>query len=308
MSKKIKIIFFIHICCLTIWSESIMTIIDDDAANLQAIESIKQIADRQNIKVTFGVIARSLEDNPDKTTRLLEYQKEGHEIASHSYSHLPSIWSRRKNNDNFLLEMEDDLIKADNVLKNAGFHPTAFIYPYGKFSGSEYRSSIIDMVQKHYPVAFNSRGGFNHSSDTCFGYVGRFPMRSHNHLSILKLKIAISLRKGDSWIVILTHSGMSNFSKGDLEEIIEFSKKKGIIFMTATEAFHYWQKRDWKSIPNNGLQDFTLFDEAMDFFILHCFFVLFTILILAISCCIAYHFIKKHLKTKVSSGKTTVKD
>ena len=192
--------------------------------------------------------------------------------------------------------MEEDLQKADDILRKSGFQPSAFVYPYGKFHGKEYRGRIIEMVQKYYPVAFNSRGGFNHSADTCFGYVGRFPMRSHNHLAMIKLKMRRAIRKGDCWFVVLTHSGMSNFSPSDLEAIIEYGKTLGFTYMTATEGFQYCQKMGWQSTSTDQLDDFSLLDEALDFLYLHLFYTLFVIIIFVLVVLSAFILIKKHLK------------
>ena len=296
MSKQNKIIFCFIICCMSAWSNCIMTIIDDDSSSLQAIDSIKRIADSHQIKATFGVVAKRLEDDPAIAARLMTFQEEGHEIASHSYSHSPFIWSRKEYSDGLLAKMEEDLMKADDILMKNGFHPSAFVYPYGKFHGKEYRGKIIDMVQKHYPVAFNARGGFNHSDNTCFGYVGRLPMRSHNNLSMIKLQMRHSMRKGDCWFVVLTHSGMANFSPSDLEEIIEFGKAKGFVFMTATEAFQYWQKAGWQSMSVDQLKDFSLFDEGWDFLYLHFLTFLFAFIIFAFLVLGMFILIKKHFK------------
>lgn len=303
MSKQNKIIIWFIACCTAVWSNSVMTIIDDDSSSLQAIDTIKRIADSHKVKVTFGVVAKRLEDDPAIAARLMTFQEEGHEIASHSYSHSPSIWSRKEYSDGLLAKMEEDLVKSDDILKKNGFHPTAFVYPYGKFYGKEYRGNIIDMVQKYYPVAFNARGGFNHSDNTCFGYVGRLPMRSHNNLSMIKLQMRHAMRKGDCWFVILTHSGMAIFSPSDLEEIIEYGKAKGFVFMTATEALQYWQKLGWQSMSVDQLKDFSLFDEGWDFLYLHFFNFLFAFIIFVLLVLGTFILIKKHLK-KASTRKT----
>jgi peptidoglycan/xylan/chitin deacetylase (PgdA/CDA1 family) len=296
MSKRNKIIIWFIVFCSAVWSNSIMTIIDDDSSSLQAIDTVKRIADSHKVKVTFGVIAKRLEDDPAIAARLMTFQEEGHEIASHSYSHSPSIWSRREYSDGLLVKMEEDLVNADHILRENGFHLSSFVYPYGKFYGKEYRGKIIDMVQKHYPVAFNARGGFNHSNNTCFGYVGRLPMRSHNNLSMIKLQMRHAMRKGDCWFVVLTHSGMANFSPSDLEEIIEYGRTKGFTFMTATEALQYWQKTGWQSMSVDQLKDFSLFDEGWDFLYLHFFTFLFAFIVLVFLVVIAIILIKKRLK------------
>ena len=59
----------------------IVTIIDDDAINVKAIEKVKKVADRCGIKVTFAAWTASLEVKPKVTAKLREYVAEGHEVA-----------------------------------------------------------------------------------------------------------------------------------------------------------------------------------------------------------------------------------
>ena len=244
---------------------TLVTIIDDDTESAAAVSSVRAIAERNGAKVTFAAIARNVEKNPEIAAQLLECQAAGHEIASHSYSHSPLVWSRRQRHAGQVEEMERDLVHAHTVLTNLGLRVSALAYPYGNFRGRDYRCAVLEMAAKHYDVAFNSRGGDNRAEGTHFLYVGRFPMRAHNSRTMVGRFLRAAAQRGDGWLVLMSHGGKSSFNADDLEAAIKTCKDAGCVFATASEAAKTLRERGWKSIAASETAESTLFDELCDF-------------------------------------------
>ena len=226
---------------------TIVTIIDDDTVSVSAVKKVRDMVERNGVKATFAAIARNVEKNPELTAYLHDCLASGHEIASHSYAHGAGVWSRSgPSGDGFEAEIEKDLDKADAAFAAAGLKPTAFVYPYGNFKGPDYRKRIFEIVGKRFPIAFDSRGGVTVPDDYHPLCVGRFPMRSHNHRSMVECWLRDAARKdGDKWIVLMTHSGKDDFSIDDLESFVKCAKSLGCEFMTASAAAEMWRKRGW---------------------------------------------------------------
>jgi len=259
---------------------TIVTIVDDDTENVAAVSSVREIADAYGVKVTFATIARNVEKDSGLASCLRDCQAAGHEIASHSYSHSPFVWSRQIRATNQTDRMEQDLVRAHAVLTNAGLRVSTFVYPYGNFKGQAYRSSIISMASSHYPIALNSRGGDNRKDSTHFQYVGRFPMRSHDNFTMVARFLRNASSNGDNWLVLLTHSGKSSFSAKDLESAIKICKSSGCIFATAGEAVKMLKERGWHSIPDSATTEKSTVDELIDFVEFHLIYVVAAILLL----------------------------
>ena len=244
---------------------TLVTIVDDDTESAAAVSNVRAIAERNDVKVTFAAIARNVEKNPEIAAQLLECQAAGHEIASHSYSHSPLVWSRRQQHAGQVEEMERDMVRAHAVLTNLGLRVSAFVYPYGNFRGRDYRCAVLEMAARHYDVAFNSRGGDNRADGTHFLYVGRFPMREHNSKTMVGRFLRAAAQRGDEWLVLMTHGGKSSFNADDFEAAIKTCKEAGCVFATAREAAKELRARGWKSIAAGETGESTLFDELCDF-------------------------------------------
>ncbi len=98
----------------------------------------------RGIKITFGAITRSCEQNPAMYAKANEmiYQH-GHEIINHSHTHSCAVNSANcgGTGDNYAwgevatqrLNIEVDS-SSKSILKNTGIQPRYFIYPYDQFS------------------------------------------------------------------------------------------------------------------------------------------------------------------------------
>ncbi len=269
---------------------SVVTIVDDDTQSVEAVAGVREVAESLGVKVTFAAIARNVERSPDLAAYLVDCQSAGHEIASHSYSHSPRIWSRSDPREGYLAEMERDVERAHSVLTNAGLRVSSFVYPYGNFRGRDYRTSVIEMIGRRYPLAFNSRGGDNRSGETHFLYVGRHPLRSHDSSIMTKRFLRSAAEKGDCWIVILTHGGKSDFVSDDLRSVITTCQDAGCVFATASEAMRILTARGWTSIPADATLEVSFAEELLSLVEFHlpcfaaaaCLFALFAIVCIRI--------------------------
>lgn len=230
----------------------IITIIDDDARSVQAVGTVKDIADRCGIKVTFAAIAAPLERDPELVGLLRQYTEEGHEIASHSLTHSPGIWKAGAAAD--MRAIEKEMIESEEIFKRLELHPKAFVYPYGNFH-RDVRHDIFGIVGKYYPVAFNARGDINLPGKTYPLYISRHPLRKHNSLFMMKRLVDQAAAADDAWIVILTHSANSDFSAEMLEDIIRYAQKSGAVFMTASAAWE--QIRTWPMMREDQIPDYS---------------------------------------------------
>ena len=79
--KTVLLFFFFIVLCPEIFPQAFYTIIDDDAVSSKAIENIKKLADRKNIKITFAPVALNLIRNQVICDSLLSYQKQGFHIC-----------------------------------------------------------------------------------------------------------------------------------------------------------------------------------------------------------------------------------
>lgn len=278
----------------------IVTIIDDDTRNEQAIEAVKTIADRCKIKVTFAAIAASLELNPKVAELLRRYEAEGHELASHSLTHSPEIWNAGTAADFSAIEREVE--EAENVFKKLELHPKSFVYPYGRFP-SEVRQGIFKIVEKHYQVAFNARGDINLPGKVYPLYVSRHPLRKHNSVFMTKQLLDRARAADNSWIVILTHSGNADFSSEMLETIIRYAQKSGMVFLPASAA---WQQvKTWPMMSEEHIPAYTRFDDYANAIYFHLPLVLVTGgAIIAVCSCMIFVLVRRH-RTKLKVQEKT---
>lgn len=237
----------------------IVTVIDDDARSVKAIESVKNVAARNGVKVTFAAVASYLKKMPDVTARLQQYEKEGHETASHSLTHSFKIWKAGEAAD--LRAIEREVRDADVIFSELGLKPRSFVYPFGNFP-RKVRRDIFEIIRKYYPVAFNARGDINFPGKIHPLYVSRHPLRKHNSLFMTKRMIDEAASADNSWLVILTHSANSDFSAVMLEETISYAKKSGAVFLPVSAAWR--QVVSWPQISEDRIPDYSLSGDLLN--------------------------------------------
>lgn len=281
---------------LPLTAKPIVTIIDDDARSEKAIASVKTVADRCGIKVTFAAIAAHLERNPELVSLLQEYVGEGHEIASHSLTHSPKVW--KADNAIDVRAIEQEMIESEAVFKRLELQPKTFVYPYGSFP-KEVRHVIFQVVGRYYPVAFNARGDMNLPGKMYPLYVSRHPLRKHNSLFMMKRLIDDAVASGDSWVVILTHSANSDFSAEMLESIIVYAQKSGAVILP---AFAAWQEIDsWPMMNEDDIPDYSRLGDYLNAAYFHLPLLAGGGLILVLLCGGVLYLVIRRLRTKATT-------
>ena len=257
--KAVFSLFFVSALPLISFAVPIVTVIDDDSISEKSIRSVKNVADRCGIKITFAPVAAYLVKNPKTADLLRQYVREGHEIASHSLSHRSDVWKNGKGPDMKVIEYE--MAESERIFKSFQLYPKSFVYPFGNFP-AEHRRSIFDIVRRYYPLAFNARGDINLPGKMYPLYISRHPLRCHNSLFMMKRLIDEAAAAEKSWVVILTHSGKSDFSPEMLEKIIRYAQKSGAVFLPASEA---WKTVcSWPVMQEDQIPDYSLLKDLLN--------------------------------------------
>ncbi len=241
-------------------AQSYFTVVDDDAASIEAITSVKKIADKRGIKVSFAICANQILNDNDKIKVLIELQNQGHHICNHSLTHSGAIWKNPKKDN-----IKDEIERSEEILDSIGFkHHNYLVYPFGKFSESVY-TWMIPLVSSHFNMAFESRGYSNNIRKANRYSIARLPLRKHDNFTIIKNIIDNAIENGH-WIVFLNHSGMNrDYSEKRLEEVIIYCQNKGMKCLTIHEA---WKRGIILHSTTKPLV-WTLFDEIIYFLYVH---------------------------------------
>ena len=286
----VLICFSIALQCMQ--GKSFYTIIDDDAANIESVSSIKGLADRKRIKITFAVIGSNILNDDALRDTLLRYQDESFHICNHSLSHNREIWE-----EGSLLELRSEILTSMHLLDSLGFRNHSYlVYPFGKFNYAR-RDSIYPIINNHFNLAFNSRGYFNAPNALDKYNVERLPIRKHENISIVKRKIDEAV-ENDAWIVFMTHSDMPrDYSEKHLGELIDYCREKGLECYTADEAYRLYIQ-NWDN--HEDTEDYTWRDELSHHIWFHIWHIIFGILIVLIISVIYV----SHSRLKSSKGET----
>jgi peptidoglycan/xylan/chitin deacetylase (PgdA/CDA1 family) len=102
----------------------------DDGPHATLTPKLLDILAARHMKVTFFVLGECVQENPDVLRRAA---REGHEIASHSWSH-PNFGKMSDESVRSQLQRTDDIIRT-----TIGTRPTLFRPPYGSITAHEKR-------------------------------------------------------------------------------------------------------------------------------------------------------------------------
>jgi len=90
--------------------------------------AIRDILNRNNAHVTFFV-SNFASLNQDQINKLKTLQADGHEIAFHGYNHIDA--AEYLESHSIQEYLDNEIINGVNLMKNEGFNPVDFAYPYG---------------------------------------------------------------------------------------------------------------------------------------------------------------------------------
>lgn len=249
--------------------QSYYTIIDDDISSIQAISSVKKVADKYGIKITYAATVSKLQ-NKELADLLLQYQSEGHQIIDHGWTHSPEVWKEPQ-----WKTCREELDKSNALLDSLSFmNHDFFVYPFGKYSAS-IQNAIIPKIKERYRMAFDARGHYCELSNFNMFNIPRFAIRRHNNMWAVKYWIR-EAHENNAWIVFLTHSGKSiDYKEEYLSEVIEFCQSLGMENLTVVQAYDKFGLLK----ANKSAEDYTLWDEIVDVFFLHIVWIMSAIIL-----------------------------
>ncbi len=189
------------------------------------------ILERAGIRSTQAIITGSLTGegyvNPRYVTKeqVKEIAKRGHEIASHSRSHLSLVKLTE-------VQMQDEIIRSKQELANFGIIATSFMYPFGTYNEE------IEATLK--------RAGYAGARCSNQGYAtplsDRFHILSQNvnsNTSFNTIKEWIDKAVAEKWWVVLTfhrqEKSTDNIFSNDpilLQQIVDYVKLKKVKTVT----------------------------------------------------------------------------
>ena len=255
------------------------TIIDDDISSIEAVTSVKNVADRFGVKITYAATVSRLEKNRQLVETILHFQEDGHQIVDHGWTHSFEVWGQPK-----WEIVKTELDKSSHLLDSLGFRNHDYlVYPFGKYT-TETRNGIIPHVAERYKMAFDARGHYCDLSNFNMHYIPRFAVRWHNNMWAVKYWIKRA-SKSDNWVVFLNHSGKSrDYKPKHLSDIISYCQKLGMQNLTVEDAYQKFGSLKADKQEKN----YTMWDEITDVLFLHIVWIMMAILLSAVGVIIAF--------------------
>lgn len=199
---------------LTNGKEKVAYLTFDDGPNLQITPKVLDILKSEDVKATFFVIGKNVDEHPEIVKRAYD---EGHFIANHSYSHDNSILYR--SSEDFINEIQKTDKAIGNALGIENYTSHLFRFPNGFMAPlykSEKEKATLLLSQMDY--AYIDWNALNNDS-----------MQKYSSSQLLaNLKESI---KNKNTLVILMHDtkDVSNSSLV-LKDSIEYLKSQGYEF------------------------------------------------------------------------------
>lgn len=186
----------------------------DDGPSPSITPKILDILEKENIKATFFVIGKKVEEYPEIVNRAY---KEGHYIANHGYSHNNSVLY--KNADSFINEIKKTDLTIGNAIGVSNYCSYVFRFPNG------FMSNIYKDKKNKY---------VNLLSDIEYTYIDWNALNKDSEQKYTKeqlLNNLISSSKNKNTLVILMHDTNDvNDSSVVLKDSIDYLKSQGYEF------------------------------------------------------------------------------
>jgi len=123
LSKNEKFQFFGNLIDRVETTEKVVALTFDDGPTRLKTKEILQILDESEIKATFYLVGKAIEENIQETKNIID---KGHEVGNHSYTHQRMVLKSY----NFVA---DELEKTNELITEAGYKGEIhFRPPYGK--------------------------------------------------------------------------------------------------------------------------------------------------------------------------------
>ena len=247
--------------------KNLVTIVSDDG-NIEDFTRLKPLFDRKGIKATF---ATRVDGQENKASNMMSYsqlkqlQDEGHEIASHTFSHT-NLTTVTKT------VAEEQLKKSKELLEANGIVCDGIYYPNGV-----YTTETLELARKYYKhgvATWTSKNGVDLKTNyapidlyaiTRTSY-GNMNTAFNGDKAIADFETSLAT---PSWFVICIHGAEfrdtthGNSSLEGLTKFIDHVKSKGIDIVPTREALKIYGnaidigdfKNNYFKISNNGVVD-----------------------------------------------------
>ena len=209
--------------------------------------SMKDTFLEYNTKATFFVSQfHTLSDT--EVNKLKSLEQDGHEIGCHTYTHLGV--GRDFNYDNNRIDeyLNSQIIPAYNNMKNAGFNPVSFAYPYG-----EHNDAYDNAVRTYFPYLRTTASDANrrlYQLEEIFHKKGKhytilaadgIDNSYHNELDEIR-EAFIKARENGEIITLYAHRVEDDnsdyaISPQKLESVIKMAQEIGLKFYTFKESY-----------------------------------------------------------------------
>lgn len=182
------------------------------------IDTILEVLERQNVKITFFIVGEWVDKNPEAVKKIYEA---GHEIGSHSDTH-PHV-----NNLSYEKNQKQIADSVEKIKKITGGEVTLYRAPYG-----EYNDTVIEAAEKagYYCIQWN-RDTLDYE-----GLTGEEMWK----------RIENKLQNGD---IILSHNGTKH-TADSIEMLIKKIKEKGYEIVKVSDIIY----KENYIINSNGTQ------------------------------------------------------
>lgn len=203
--------------------EKIVFLTFDDGPSLTVTPSVLDTLKRENVKATFFLLGKNVDDTPKNKALVRRIYEEGHSIGNHTYTHNLKVLYPNKsiNIDNYLREV----LRTENSLKailGEDFKTTLIRMPGGIMSRKFYGDPNLDKFLQVLQERSISNIDWNASGEDSEGG----PKNAEQILNSVK-----ATTEGQDISIILLHDtyGKEETAKA-LPKIIKYLKDQGYIF------------------------------------------------------------------------------
>ena len=219
----------------------IVSFIFDDGA-IKDYTDMKPIVENKNIPVGLGIVTSWAGSGPNYMNweQIAEMEAIGCEIMAHSHKHRDSATLSES-------VLEEDVSTNLNILREKGYNPTGFIYPFNssslvsrrvlaKYYDMVFSKSNRDRQGKNYPTIRNieiERVALGSFFDTP---MAEFP-EDTSTLAYYKARVD-ECKNNDNWLVFVLHPASTDATQRQyFEEVIDYVKGQGIDIVSPRDGF-----------------------------------------------------------------------